>query len=91
MKSTKLFHHSNLGGDVPQLIDHRRYDAHGNVVPSGDTASIDTFTFDGSFDPAAGLQENMMRHFDPTVGEWMSEDPIGYAGDVENLRCYVGE
>jgi RHS repeat-associated protein len=61
------------------------YDAHGNRVPSDDTA---TFTFDG---PVEELQWNMPRHFDPTVGQWMSEDPIGHAGDDENLRKYPGQ
>jgi RHS repeat-associated protein len=66
------------------------YDADGNGVPSGSTP--DVFAFGGrNFDPEVPLQFNMLRHFDPTVGQWMSEDPIGHAGDDENLRRYVGE
>ncbi len=53
------------------------YDAHGNRVPSDGTA--------------AGLQWNMTHHFDPTVGRWMSEDPIGHAGDDDDVRRYVSE
>jgi RHS repeat-associated protein len=28
------------------------------------------------------------RHYDPTVGRWLSEEPIGFA--VCNVPCYVG-
>jgi RHS repeat-associated protein len=70
--------------------EHRCYDAQGHLVPP--TTSIDVLTFDGgSFGSEAPLQFNMTRHFDPTVGVWMSEDPIGHANDDEHLRTYVGE
>jgi uncharacterized protein RhaS with RHS repeats len=28
--------------------------------------------------------------YDPTIGKWLSEDPIGFAGDGSNLYRYVG-
>ncbi|MEX2176786.1 MAG: hypothetical protein WD872_20635 [Pirellulaceae bacterium] len=50
------------------------------------------FAFDGrDLDPAS-LVNHHLRHFDPTPGQWLSEDPVGYsAGDDANLRPYVGQ
>jgi RHS repeat-associated protein len=42
------------------------------------------------FDKTTGLQNNLNRWYDASVGRWLSEDPIGFtAGDV-NLYRYVG-
>lgn len=41
-------------------------------------------------DSATGLQNNLNRWYDASIGRWLSEDPIGFsAGDV-NLYRYVG-
>jgi RHS repeat-associated protein len=55
------------------------------------TTDADHFLYDGrDFDPEAGLQYNRIRHFDPTIGRWINDEPVGYeAGDV-NLYRYVG-
>jgi RHS repeat-associated protein len=42
------------------------------------------------FDEATGLQYNHHRWYDPKIGRWLSEDPIGFAGDPSNLYRYVG-
>jgi RHS repeat-associated protein len=62
-----------------------------NLFDGDQTADADHFLYDGrDFDPEAGLQYNRARHYDPTVGRWITQDPIGYeAGDV-NLYRYVG-
>ncbi len=62
---------------ITQYLDPQADDVVSYVV-ADEQPTPDAFTFDG-------------RHFDPTVGQWMSEDPIGHAGDDENLRRYVGE
>ncbi len=41
------------------------------------------------FDPASGLQNNLNRWYDPEVGRWISEDPIGFAAGDANLYRYV--
>jgi RHS repeat-associated protein len=38
---------------------------------------------------AASLHNNQLRHYDPTPGKWLSEDPIGYCGDDANVTPYV--
>jgi hypothetical protein len=35
------------------------------------------------------LQNNLNRWYDPTVGRWVSEDPIGFAGGDTNVIRYV--
>ncbi len=50
------------------------------------------FAFDGhNLDPSVPLQFNQHRHYDPTPGMWLTEDPVGFAGDEQNVRKYVGE
>ena len=41
------------------------------------------------FDDDTGLQWNTNRWYDPGVGRWLSEDPIGFAGGDPNLYRYV--
>ena len=42
------------------------------------------------FDDDTGLQWNTNRWYDPGVGRWISEDPIGFAAGDPNLYRYVG-
>ncbi len=49
------------------------------------------FGFTGRmFDTATGLQNNLNRWYDPVVGRWISEDPIGFEAGDSNLYRYVG-
>lgn len=41
-------------------------------------------------DEATGLQHNLFRWYDSALGQWLSEDPIGFAAGDENVRRYVG-
>ncbi len=42
------------------------------------------------FDGDTGLQNNLHRWYDPAVGRWLSEDPIGFEAGDFNLYRYVG-
>ena len=70
--------------------DH--YNASGSGVTSGQTGYIDeAFAFTGRwFDQATGLQNNTNRWYDPSIGRWLSEDPIGFEGDPSNLYRPMG-
>jgi RHS repeat-associated protein len=35
------------------------------------------------------LQFNRTRWYDPTVGRWMNEDPVGFWADGANFTSYV--
>jgi RHS repeat-associated protein len=84
-------------GTVRDLIDnsgtlqnHKSYDAFGNVISETNGAVDTLFGFTGKlFDDATGLQNNLNRWYDPAVGRWLSEDPIGFAAGDANLYSYV--
>lgn len=49
------------------------------------------FAFTGKqFDDATLLQHNLNRWLDPSLGQWLSEDSIGFSAGDENVRRYVG-
>jgi RHS repeat-associated protein len=74
------------GGDV---VDHRVFNSFGEMtetVPATDFL----FGYTGKlFDQATGLQNNLNRWYDPTVGRFLSEDPLGLLPDANPYR-YVG-
>jgi RHS repeat-associated protein len=81
----------NAATNVTTIANHKVYEAFGKVYSeSGPT--VDTlFGYTGRyFDDDAGLQWNLNRWYDPNVGRWLSEDPIGFAGGDPNLYRYVG-
>ena len=43
----------------------------------------------GRFDSVSGLYAFRMREYSPTLGRWMTNDPIGFKGKDVNLRRYI--
>jgi RHS repeat-associated protein len=72
------------------LVQHYKYDAYGNVL-AGSNTSWTRYLYTGrEFDSTTGLQYNRERWYDPGIGRWLSEDPIGFDGGQANLYEYVG-
>ncbi len=71
------------------MTDSNSYDSFGN--PSN--SSFPTrYQFTGrEYDSFSGLQYNRARFYGPTIGRFISEDPIGFAGGDVNRYGYVGE
>jgi RHS repeat-associated protein len=69
-------------------VDHVEYNSFGKRL---DTPAIDAaFGWTGRYrDAHTGLQYNNARWYDPAVGRWLSEDPIGFAAQDPNLSRYV--
>jgi RHS repeat-associated protein len=69
-------------------VDHVEYNSFGKRL---DTPAIDAaFGWTGRYrDAHTGLQYNNARWYDPTVGRWLSEDPIGFGASDANLLRYV--
>ena len=44
-----------------------------------------------TFDTSTGLYFDRARYYDPQLGRFISEDPIGYAGSGANLYAYCGD
>ena len=42
------------------------------------------------FDTATRLQYNRARYYDPSVGRWLSEDPLGFTAGDANVGRYAG-
>jgi len=77
--------------DMTTVVNHLIYDAFGRVTSESNPAVDSLFMFTARpFDPDTGLQNNLNRWYDATVGRWLSEDPIGFAGGDGNLYRYVG-
>jgi RHS repeat-associated protein len=74
------------------FIEQTHYDSTGAIVYSGQAGYVDeAFAFTGRyFDKATALQNNLNRWYDPSVGRWLSEDPIGFDAGDANLYRYVG-
>ncbi len=79
----------NSTSDETTVVDHAQYDAFGNRL---NTASVEAaFGWTGRYrDSVTGLQYNTERWLDTTTGRWLSQDPIGFRGDISNLYRYVG-
>jgi RHS repeat-associated protein len=89
--------HLNSVRDVVQyengqtvIVEHRQYDSFGNVLADDNPSLTMLFSFTGRyFDIAIGLQHNWLRWYDPQIGKWISEDPIGFKAGDTNLGRMV--
>jgi RHS repeat-associated protein len=72
------------------VIDHITYDSFGRIV--GQTTAIDfRFAYTGrEWDTETGQYYNRARYYDPTVGGFINEDPLGFGAGDTNLKRYVG-
>jgi RHS repeat-associated protein len=73
------------------VVQSYEYSAYGESLSGKD--AVNAFRFVGGAggytDDATGLVQFWNRWYDPSVGKWVSEDPIRQAGGV-NLYGYVG-
>jgi RHS repeat-associated protein len=75
-----------LTNDKGHIVDEIEYDAFGNSTGSDDTR----YDYTGrERDPLTGLLYYRARWYDPKLGRFISEDPIGLAGGM-NQFAYAG-
>ena len=80
----------NGSGDT-EIVNTRTYDAYGNLLAETAPAVDHLFGFTGRpTEGETGLQNNLNRWYDPEVGTWLNEDPIGFEGGDANLSRYCG-
>jgi len=73
------------GGSITQS---RQYDAFGNLEASASSVA-EGYAYTGrEWDPESGLYYYRARYYDPKIGRFISEDPIGFDGGI-NLYTYV--
>jgi RHS repeat-associated protein len=81
----------DLVNNVGQVVNHIKYDSYGNVIAESDPAVKTRYKYTGrEFDAETDMQYNRARYYDAAIGRFISEDPIGFAGDDANLYRYVG-
>lgn len=97
--SNQLYcYHYNAGGSTmamtnasQTMVNRYAYDPFGNIVNRQETVS-QPFTFVGRFGVMTepnGFYYMRARYYDPKVGRFISEDPIGFDGGDVNLYAYV--
>jgi RHS repeat-associated protein len=70
------------------VVDHIMYGPYGEKVAETDAAIVHLYGYTGrEYDQETGLQYNRARYYDPKLGRWISQDPIGFdAGDANLYR-----
>ena len=88
----KQRHQRQLEEDVKQYVNQYAYLPFGQTITLSSTFS-NPFTFVGSSGvttDAAGTVSMGFRVYDPTTGQFLSNDPFGVFGGDANIRRYVG-
>ncbi|MEZ6061267.1 MAG: RHS repeat-associated core domain-containing protein [Planctomycetaceae bacterium] len=80
----------DIADETGTTVDHIDYDSFGNVADESNPAFGDRFKFTGrEYDAETGLYYYRARYYDPTLGRFISEDPLGFSGGDANLQRYV--
>ena len=90
-EGTRYYHADGLGSIVGAtdasgaMVETRSYDVFGNL----ETGTHSGYAFTGrEWDAETGLYYYRARYYDPKIGRFISEDPIGLAGGI-NAYTYV--
>ncbi|NJL52737.1 MAG: RHS repeat protein [Hydrococcus sp. SU_1_0] len=76
--------------DEGNIVNQISYDAFGNITLETHPEVNFRFSYTGrEFDAETGLYNYRSRYYDPELGEFVSEDTIGFAGGDANLSRYV--
>jgi RHS repeat-associated protein len=93
----KYYYHFDGLGSVTALTDSTvnivqryDYDSFGNITYMLDPNFIQPYTYTGrEYDPEAGSYYYRARYYNSKIGRFISEDPIGLKGGI-NQFAYVG-
>ncbi len=79
------------GTNATTVTNHVVYDSFGNITGQSSGTHKPLFAYTGrEWDADAELYYYRMRWYDPAVGGFISEDPLGFAAGDPNLARYVG-
>src|SRR5947208_2508657 len=80
---------TSLSSSSSSLTNTYVFDSFGNLTNFSGTL-INPFQYTGrDYDPETGLRYYRTRYYDPIIGRFLSEDPIGFNGG-NNFYPYVG-
>jgi RHS repeat-associated protein len=72
------------------VLDHIVYDSYGNITTQTNSSVEFRYGYTGrEHDLETGLNYYRARYYDATTGEFLSEDPMGFAASDYNLSRYV--
>ncbi|GIW96382.1 MAG: hypothetical protein KatS3mg110_4423 [Pirellulaceae bacterium] len=72
------------------VVNHLRYESFGRITSETNAAVDFLFAFTGrERDEESGLFYYRARYYDPAVGRFISEDPLGFAAGDPNLNRYA--
>ncbi len=80
----------NAGTNTTTIANHNVYDAFGRVVSETNSAVDLLFGYTvetGMLKLSCNTTSEVLY---PRIGQWLSEDPIGFAAGDANVRRYVG-
>jgi RHS repeat-associated protein len=79
---------TSLSNSAASLTNTYKYDSLGNLAASTGNL-VNPFQYTGrEFDPETGIYEYRARYYDPSIGRFVSEDPIRFKGGVD-FYAYV--
>src|SRR5205807_690312 len=89
---TRWFYSDNVGS-VRDLrandgtsLAHYSYDSFGQVVAQSGSAAQNDLRYTGrEYSTATGLGYYRARYYDPNIGRFLSEDPLGFSAGDTNL------
>jgi RHS repeat-associated protein len=80
---------SSVTNSANAIVGTYAYDAFGNLTASTGTLT-NPFRFTGrEFDAETGIYFYRARYYDPAVGRFLGEDPLGFPGSGSNFYAYV--
>nr|WP_255346718.1 RHS repeat-associated core domain-containing protein [Synechococcus sp. PCC 7336] len=81
----------DIADSTGTVVNHLTFDSFGNITSQSDASVEFRFSFTGrEFDEETGLYYFRARYLDPSTGQFISQDPIGFAAGDVNLYRYVG-
>jgi len=91
-----FFYHADGLGSITELTDTAgtiaqsyTYSSFGEIESQLDPVFVQPYTFTArEFDPETGLFHYRARAYDPSIGRFLQEDPIGFSGGI-NFHTYV--
>jgi RHS repeat-associated protein len=90
------YHNDHLG--TPQkltttsgaVVWSAKYTSFGKAIVDPSSAIVNALRLSGQyFDVETGIHWNWFRYFDPNLGRYLKNDPIGFFGGDVNLYAYV--
>ncbi|MEI7687860.1 MAG: RHS repeat-associated core domain-containing protein, partial [Planctomycetota bacterium] len=75
---------------IGTVVDALDYDAFGNITAETDPTYRGRYAWTGrEIEAEVHLQFNRARYYDPSIGRWISRDPMGFDAGDSNLYRYV--